>query len=56
MYLIIHEDGNLETALTLTDGDFKAVDDGIIDIVDVTGLQPVVYHDGSWYGINRAGT
>lgn len=52
MFLIIHEDGNLELLRVLADGDKSASDDGYCTIVDI-GLceDPKEYHQNNWHDI-----
>ena len=52
MYLLIHEDGSLQTATELAEDVFKAADDGYIDVVDVTGEVPFQYLRNEWHKID----
>jgi len=56
MYLLIHEDGSLQTVLELDDGVLPAADDGYIDVVDVSSEEPLQYHQNEWHKIDRADT
>lgn len=56
MYLLIYEDGSLQTTIELTDDMFEAADDGIVEIIDVTGEVPFQYYQNEWHKIDSAGT
>ena len=53
MYLIIMEDSTVWQADTISDDERSAADDGILDIIDISGPQPTQYHDNNWHGINH---
>jgi len=52
MYLLIHEDGSLQTTVELTNDVFEAADDGCVDIIDITGEKPFQYYQGEWHKID----
>ncbi len=56
MYLLIYEDGSLQTATTLADDVFAAADDGYVDVIDVSGDAPLQYHQDEWHKINSIDT
>ena len=51
MYLFIFEDGSIKKGSIVEDGDTAAADDGILDIIDISGAEPLQYHDGEWHEI-----
>ena len=56
MYLLIFEDGSLGTVATITDDLIASADDGILDIVDISGDLPLQYFGGEWNDIEEYGS
>lgn len=54
MYLYIFEDGSLKTTQSIGEGDLAACDDGLIDLIDISGPEPKQYMDGDWIKIESA--
>lgn len=54
MYLFILEDGEILKSVEVTQDDFDMVDIGILEIISISGPQPVTYYKGDWRGINTA--
>ena len=48
MYIVIFEDGDIRRATTLLQADFDSADEGLIDILDVSGEIPFHYVNGKW--------
>jgi len=53
MYLLIHEDGSLQTAEKLEEDIFKSADDGYVDIIDVSNKEPLQYYENEWHKIDN---
>ena len=52
MYILIFEDGSMVKSKTVSDEDFKAADDGLVDIIDVGDDDPMRYFDSGWTDID----
>jgi len=46
MFLFIFEDGSIKTTEKVSIEDMKSCDDGILDIIDVSGDVPLQYYGG----------
>jgi len=54
MYLMIFEDGSYASCGKYTEEDLAAVDDGIMDIVDISKpLYPMYYLEGEWHRVKE---
>jgi hypothetical protein len=54
MYLLILEDGEIVKSATVNEDDKLMVDAGLLDLIDVSGDQPVQYLEGEWHEIDGA--
>lgn len=56
MYILIFEDGTIKKAHELCNDDFVSVDDGILNIIDITYPSSPKYAvgDGTWEEIEDA--
>lgn len=54
MFLFIFEDGLIKKATVICDGDKSCADDGIIDLIDISGDEPKQYYDGEWHDLESA--
>lgn len=52
MYLIIDETGEYFTCTSITQALLDEADRGIINIIIISGNQPVQWRKDGWYGIN----
>lgn len=49
MYLLIFEYGTIRVTNKITNADKMAVDEGVLDIVDISGDYPLIYNsDEKW--------
>lgn len=59
MYLLIHEDGSMQTASKITDDDKAACDEGILDVVRTVGYGNSMayeqYYKGEWHVVVESG-
>ena len=54
MFLVIYEDGSIETADDIKDDTFEAADNGYVDIINISNAIPTQYGDGEWHEIDKA--
>ena len=54
MYLFIFEDMEIKKGTAVMQGDFDAVDAGILDIIDISKEEPLKYYDGKWHDLESA--
>ena len=54
MYIYIFEDGEVKKGDTFGHGDMDSCDDGILDVIDISGDQPMQYYDNEWHDIPSA--
>ena len=55
MYLIITEDGAVQTMTEVTDDDLEAVDVGYLQVIDITGCdEPKEFYEGGWHPVDAA--
>lgn len=53
MYLLVMEDGKIWRMSALDEGYMANADDGILDIIDISGDVPLQYYDGKWNEISE---
>lgn len=53
MYLLITEDGEIQKSVSLHDDDKMMADEGLLDVIDVTGDVPTSYYQGKWHDIKQ---
>ena len=52
MYLMLFEDGEIKSAEDVSDDDLRAVDDGVMEVVDISEpFTPQRYIGGAWHEI-----
>ena len=56
MYLLIFEDGEIQTVDKIEGDTMGAADDGYVDIIDISGCDnPLQYSDGEWHPASKSG-
>jgi len=56
MYILIFENGEVKKTATINSNDMIAVDDGILDIIDISGDEPKTYYNGVWHDLESVDT
>jgi hypothetical protein len=54
MYLIILEDGEIRKTNEIEDDTYQNCDDGVCDLIDISGKEPLGYFQGEWVEIQSA--
>jgi len=54
VYILIFENGAVVKAATIDSNDMVAVDDGILDIIDIGESEPKMYYNGEWCSLESA--
>lgn len=50
-YIYIFEDGEIQKGSTFSENDKISVDDGILDVIDISGDEPKTWYKGEWHDI-----
>lgn len=53
-YLFIFEDGQVMKADKVTDDEFVSCDNGILDVIDISGDEPMQYLNDGWHELPTA--
>lgn len=54
MFLLILEDGEIMKIFSVSDDEKQAADDGMCDIIDISGPEPLCYYKGEWNEIKNS--
>ena len=52
MYIYLFEDGEIRKGTIFNDSESEACDDGILDVIDISGDIPKQYLSGKWHDID----